>query len=90
VGNNGTHTGLLYSSSGAFLAQATFTGETASGWQQVNLSSAVSILANSTYVAALFKPSGFAFNQSYSTAAGVDNPHLHALKSGSGRRQWRV
>jgi hypothetical protein len=82
AGNNGTHTGLLYSSSGTLLAQATFTGETASGWQQVNLSSAVSILANTTYVAALFTTSGFAFNQNYFTSTGVDNPPLHALKSG--------
>ena len=42
----------------------------------------MSILANTTYVAALFTTSGFAFNQSYFTAAGVDNPPLHALKSG--------
>ena len=82
AGNNGTHAGLLYSSSGTLLAQATFTGETASGWQQVNLSSAVSILANTTYVAALFTTSGFAFNQNYFTSTGVDNPPLHALKSG--------
>ena len=35
-GNNGTHVGLLYSSSGTLLARATFTGESASGWQQVS------------------------------------------------------
>jgi len=35
--NTGTHVGNLWSSSGALLASATFIGETASGWQQVNL-----------------------------------------------------
>jgi len=59
-GNNGSHIGLLYSSTGALLAQATFTGETASGWQQVNFSSSVAISANTTYVAAYFSTSGYA------------------------------
>jgi hypothetical protein len=82
AGNNGTHMGLLYNSSGTVLAQATFVGETASGWQQVTFSSPVTITANTTYVAALFTTSGFAFNQNYFTSTGVDNPPLHALKSG--------
>src|SRR5205823_1285719 len=60
AGNNGTHTGLLYSSAGAVLASATFNGETASGWQQVNFSSAVPIAANTTYIAAYFSTSGYA------------------------------
>ena len=82
AGNNGTHIGLLYSSTGTPLAQATFSGETASGWQQVNFSSAVSIAANTTYIAAFFSPSGFALNTNYFTSSGVDNPPLHALRSG--------
>src|SRR5205823_5141937 len=48
-GNTGTHIGELYSSTGARLAQATFTGETATGWQTVLFSSPVSITANTTY-----------------------------------------
>ena len=43
VNNTGTHVGNLWSSSGALLARATFTGESASGWQQVNFSSPVAI-----------------------------------------------
>ena len=42
-------------SSGTLLASATFTGETASGWQQVNFSTPVAITANTTYVAALLR-----------------------------------
>ena len=34
--NTGTHIGDLWTSSGTLLASATFTNETASGWQQVN------------------------------------------------------
>ena len=81
-GNTGTHIGMLYSSTGALLAQATFTGETASGWQQVNFSSSVAISANTTYIAAFFTTSGYADNQGYFTSTGVDNAPLHALKSG--------
>ena len=82
AGNNGTHIGLLYSSNGAVLAQATFTGETASGWQSVNFASPVQIAANTTYVAAFFSTSGFALSVDYFTSAGVDKAPLHALRSG--------
>jgi uncharacterized repeat protein (TIGR01451 family) len=82
VGNNGTHIGLLYSSSGTLLAQAAFSGETASGWQQVNLPTPVPIAANTTYVAAYFRNSAFAYDSGYFTSTGVDNPPLHALRSG--------
>ena len=43
--NTGSHVANLWSSSGTKLATATFTGETASGWQQVNFASPVSITA---------------------------------------------
>jgi hypothetical protein len=49
--NTGTHIGDLWSTSGGLLRSATFTNETASGWQQVNFSSPVSITANTTYIA---------------------------------------
>src|SRR5437667_154371 len=80
------HIGLLYAYSstgtGAPLAQATFSGETASGWQQVNFSSAVSIAANTTYIAAFFSTSGYAYTSNYFTSSGTDSPPLHALRSG--------
>src|SRR6185437_11019353 len=61
TGNNGTHIGSLYSSTGTLLGQATFSGETASGWQQVSFSTAVPIAANTTYVAAFFSNAGFPY-----------------------------
>jgi len=82
AGNNGTHIGVLYNASGTLLAQATFTGETASGWQQVNLPSPVAISANTTYVAAYFSTTGYAYDGGYFTNAGADNAPLHALRSG--------
>ena len=82
AGNNGTHIGLLYTATGTLLGQVTFTGETASGWQQANFATPVAISANTTYVAAYFSTSGFAFDASYFTNTGVDSPPLHALRSG--------
>ena len=49
--NTGTHVADLWSSTGTLLATATFANETASGWQQVNFSTPVSITAGTTYVA---------------------------------------
>ncbi len=81
--NTGTHIANLWSSSGTLLATATFTGETASGWQQVLFSSPVPITANTVYVASYHALNGhYSFNGSYFATTGVDNPPLHALTNG--------
>jgi hypothetical protein len=81
--NTGTHVGNLWTSTGTLLATATFTGESASGWQQVSFPAAVPITANTTYVASYFAPAGgYAVNQGAFTSSGVDTPPLHALVSG--------
>jgi hypothetical protein len=81
--NGGTHVGSLWTSGGTLLASATFTNETASGWQQVSFSSPVSISANTTYVASYHAPGGqYAIDATYFTSSGVDNAPLHALQSG--------
>src|SRR5262249_44122056 len=49
--NTGAHVADLWSSSGQLLATATFTNETASGWQQVSFSQPVAVTAGTTYVA---------------------------------------
>jgi hypothetical protein len=82
AGNNGSHIGMLYSSTGTLLAQATFSGETASGWQQANFTTPIAVAANTTYVAAYFSNSGFGYDSGYFTSKGVDNVPLHALRSG--------
>ncbi len=82
-GNTGTHQGLLYNSAGTLLAQATFMGETASGWQQVNFSSPVSISANQTYVAAYLSGSGFYNSTSGYFTSSVPSGPLTALADGS-------
>jgi hypothetical protein len=82
--NTGTHTGSLWSSTGALIASVTFTNETASGWQQMSFSSPVSIQANTTYIASYHtNVSHFAADQHYFTVA-VNNPPLHALAVSNG------
>ena len=49
--NTGTHIGNLWTTTGTRLATATFSNETASGWQQVTFSTPVAIAANTTYIA---------------------------------------
>jgi hypothetical protein len=83
AGNTGTHTGSLWTSSGQRLRTATFTGETASGWQQVYFASPVAISAGVVYVASYHTEVGrYAGDIDYFGAAGVDRAPLHALRSG--------
>ncbi|HZS70386.1 MAG TPA: DUF4082 domain-containing protein, partial [Candidatus Acidoferrum sp.] len=82
--NTGTHVGNLWSSSGQLLATATFTNETASGWQQVNFANPVPVTPNTVYVASYFASAGnYAGDNGYFSAAGVDNPPVHALQDGA-------
>jgi hypothetical protein len=80
--NAGPHTGSLWTSSGTLLATATFTGESASGWQQVNFSTPVAISANTTYVVSYHTNGRYAADQNFFNGKGADRGPLHALASG--------
>jgi hypothetical protein len=87
--NTGTHIGSLWTASGTLLASATFTGETASGWQQVNFLTPVQISANTTYVVAYLAPNGHYADDPYyfytPPALGgnqLNSPPLHAVPAG--------
>lgn len=81
--NTGTHVGNLWAADGTPLETATFTNETASGWQQVDFATPVAISANTVYVASYHAPNGgYAVNAPYFAGAGFDNPPLHALADG--------
>jgi hypothetical protein len=82
--NTGTHVADLWSSTGTLLATATFTGESASGWQQVNFSTPVAITAGATYVAAYHTNTGeYSANGGYFTS-NVVSGDLTAPASGNG------
>jgi len=88
--NTGTHVGNLWSSTGQLLASATFTNETASGWQQVNFANAVAITANTVYVASYHSTVGhWSASWNFFASSGVDNPPLHALANVSGTPDGR-
>jgi hypothetical protein len=80
--NTGTHVGSLWTESGVRLANAEFTGETNSGWQQVSFSTPVAIAANTVYVASYHTNVGsYSADGGYFATTGVDSPPLHALAS---------
>jgi hypothetical protein len=69
--NTGTHVAHLWNASGTLLASATFSGESASGWQSVTFP-AVPMAANTTYIAS-YHTNGF-----YSvTAKGFAGAHTN-------------
>jgi len=81
--NTGTHVGNLWSSGGTKLATASFSGETASGWQQVSFATPVAITSNTVYVASYHCTVGhYSEDDNYFASKGVDNPPLHALANG--------
>lgn len=80
--NTGTRVGRLWSGSGQLLAQATFTNQSASGWQQASFASPVAIKANTTYVVPYHtRVGGYALDQGYFNAPYTKGP-LQALSTG--------
>jgi hypothetical protein len=85
AGNTGTHVGHLWTDAGQLLASATFTGETATGWQQANFSPAVAITANTTYVVSYAAPNaGYAYDGGYLGADRVRGPLTAPSSGGNG------
>ena len=83
AGNTGTHTGSLWKIDGTRLATVTFTGETATGWQQANFASPVAVNAGTTYVASYYAPNGhYAADEGFFANSGVTNSPLTALQNG--------
>ncbi len=83
TGNTGKHIGELYGMDQTKLASATFTGETGTGWQDVNFSSPVAIAANTTYIAAYWSSEGnYVDSVNYFSAAVVNSP-VTALADGT-------
>ena len=81
--NTGTHVGHLWTASGTQLASVTFSGESASGWQQANLQNPVTLTPGTTYVVSYYAPNGhYAGDPGYFATEGADNAPLHALRDG--------
>ena len=81
-GNDGPHTGSLWTEGGTLLASALFTNETASGWQQVDFDQPVAVTAGTVYVASYHAPNGrYASDEGY-FVAGVDSGPVNLLADG--------
>ena len=75
-----TQVGNLWSSTGTLLATATYTNESASGWQQVSFSSPVAISANTVYIVSFSTGGGyFGLTPGFFSTGGVTNGPLQAL-----------
>ena len=76
----GTHVGKIWSSTGTLLASVTFSGETASGWQQQDLATPLNITANTVYTVAV--NSNFFALASNGLATAITNGDITALAGG--------
>jgi hypothetical protein len=83
AGNTGTHTGSIWTNTGARLATVVFSGESGSGWQTATLPNPVAVAANTTYVASYHTDTGFYAATSSGLAAAVARGPLTALASGT-------
>jgi hypothetical protein len=82
VGDGGTHTGSLWSSTGQLLATATFTQESASGWQTVTFANPISIAAGVSYTASYHSNGHYADTLDYFAAAHSNGPLTAAAGNG--------
>ncbi|MGP0063104.1 MAG: DUF4082 domain-containing protein [Isosphaeraceae bacterium] len=81
--NGYTQAGHLWSSTGTLLAAATFTHESASGWQQLSFSSPVTIQPDTVYIVSFSTGGGpFGISTNFFTRGGVANGPLTALANG--------
>lgn len=82
--NTGTHTAHLWSSTGTLLATATFSNETASGWQQVNFPTAVTITPGTTYIASYHTSGNYSVDPNLFSSAVVNGPLTSPSSASSG------
>lgn len=78
----GSHTGRIWSATGTQLASATFSGETASGWQTATLSTPLQILANTTYVVSV-NANAYYVATNGGLASAVVNSSLSSVADGA-------
>ena len=73
--NDGPHVAHLWDANGNLLATATFSNESADGWQEVTFSTPVAIEAGTTYVASYHTSGNYSATPNYFTSAQTDG-HL--------------
>jgi hypothetical protein len=72
--DDGAHKGSLWSSAGALLTSIDFTGETASGWQEMRFTTPITLSAGYTYsVSIYFSSKKYYQNKDYFTSSTIKN-----------------
>jgi hypothetical protein len=79
--STGTHVGSLWTRTGTRLGQVTFTGGTASGWQEATFATPIPVTAGTTYVASYYTPSRYVANAAYFATAATTRGPLTALQN---------
>ena len=82
TGDSGTHVGRIWSTTGTLLSSVTFSGETASGWQQQSLTTALAVQANTTYVVSVNIVSNYPFTNG-GLASPIVNGDISSLADGN-------
>jgi len=82
--NTGTHVADLWSSAGSLLGTATFTNETATGWQQVNFATPVTINPGTTYIASYHTAGNYAADPNLFANAITNGPLTAPSSASSG------
>ncbi|MEZ5966822.1 MAG: DUF6605 domain-containing protein [Planctomycetota bacterium] len=82
AGIAGTRTGSLWTNTGTNLARQVFTNETASGWQEVGLSSPLPVQPGTTYVVSYFSSTGDYFGATNYFTQQAGNGLVHGLADG--------
>ncbi len=80
----GTHTGRIWSSTGTLLASVVFTNETASGWQQQALTTALNITASTTYVVSVNTGATYYVATNSGLATQINSGNLHSVVGANG------
>ena len=84
TGDNGTHTGTLWTSTGTQLATLTFTNETSTGWQTATFSNPITVTPNATYVVSYHSSGHYASTGNYFASAVSNGPLTAPSSSASG------
>jgi len=82
--NTGTHAANLWSATGTLIATAVFTNETASGWQQVNFSSPMTVTPDMTYVVSYHTNGFYSADANYFATAHTSRPLTAPASRASG------
>jgi len=80
----GTHVGHIWSADGQLLASATFADETASGWQEQNLATPLTIAPNTAYVVSVNTGNTYYVATNQGLASQVVNQDLRSVLGNNG------